>query len=489
MTPDWVAKHQHLLPAVYISCYVFTTDASAVSLHRDDDLKNDINHLKQALARASPRARLVAVILADQAGVEVPEITDRLANLRRTTGLDPKTSLFFLPPHATSADVRNFARTVLSSIQPLCAEYYRDLSKHARRKRGRGATPPPTVPPFRGTSQTLPSQGWSVRYDFKLGVFAEFRQEMETAVRHFEAAYDALLGSDVFESIASWSPRWNEARLLADALSIRAIRCLLWNGNTISAVRRWQEHRLRTQDLVDRRGKGSTNYGWEAWNAIWAKVMVDLIGELRLPISQVSDSTRQDQSTAWTAYATSDKAVPVGERLVPWQHLHHAGYWLTLMSKHLRARQRSARAIPEEDRAPPGRSPASQVANKSYLYDTYLCPEPHRECPGPGRDQTNHSQLIVDALSQAMHEFNRRGQKRASDGLRLEIAREHMRCENWPEAMRLLPPLWQKMSWRQEGWWQLVGEVCWALLTCARHAGDASSVVGAAWELMSDRES
>ncbi|KAI9887419.1 MAG: hypothetical protein M1823_000756 [Watsoniomyces obsoletus] len=481
-TPLWVAKHQQVLPSAFISFYTLSADPNRSSL-LDNHLKNDINNIKQTLANSSPRTRYAVVLLGEESIVE-EDVDERIPVIRQATKLDPRTSLFYIPVDCSRVELQEFCRGLFLTLQPLCVEYYRDLTKHSRRKRGRGTIPPPTVPPFRGTSQTLSSQGWSVRYEFKLGVFAEFRQEMETAARHFEAAYEGLLGQDVFESIAAWSPRWNEARLLADTMIIRLLRCHLWNQQTTTAVRRWQLHRVRIKDLLDRRGKGSSNYGWEAWNASWAKVMAQMIRESRLPAFAIQDDNLP--TTDATIYLPPEKGIPVGERLMPWLHLHHPGYWMDLMSGHVYARRRWAQAIPEEDRTAPGQSPASQVANKSHLYDTYLCPHPHEEVPLGENQGTNHSRLIVEALNMAIHEFGIRGQTRAVDRLKLEVGKEHINDGKWVEALRVLRPLWHDMSWRREGWWLLVEEVCWALYTCARNAGDGAAVISTQWELMSN---
>jgi hypothetical protein len=172
--------------------------------------------------------------------------------------------------------------------------------------------------------QTLSSGGWNVRYDFKLGVFAEFRQEMDAAIRSYESGYDGLLGPDVLEAITSWNPRWNEARLLADIFAIRILRCLLWNGNSTGAVRRWQSHRDKIRDFVDRRGKGSSTYGWEAWEARWATVMAQII-------QKASISEFGSENT--TSFLFPEKTIAIGERLEPWEYLHHPGYWFQLASK------------------------------------------------------------------------------------------------------------------------------------------------------------
>ncbi|KAF4634060.1 hypothetical protein G7Y89_g4066 [Cudoniella acicularis] len=470
----WAEKHQEHVPSALISFYTFASDPN-MATKNDNQLKTDINNLKAALSQSGYRTRFIVALLSEKSIVQSPEVEERLANIRKNTNLDSKTSLFFLPPQSSPVELQAFVETITSTIYPLCIEYYRDLSKHSRRKRNRGIVPPPTAPPTSGTSQTLSSQGWNVRYDFKLGVFAEFRQEMDAAVRSYESGYEGLLGPDVLEAIASWSPRWNEARLLADIFAFRILRCLLWNGNTTAAVRRWQLHRERIRDFVDRRGKGSSTYGWEAWEARWATIMAETV--IKVAISDFS-------SGGHTIHLSPEKSIAIGERTQPWELLHHPGYWFYSASKHLMARRNLAMAIPEEDRSPPGSSPASQIASKAYTYDTYLCPEPHEESPLPGSKGVNHSSLIIASLSKAIAEFESRKQSRLVQELQLVSAKEHINQQSWADAVRILRPLWQKMSYRKEGWWIAVEEIGWSLRKAALHFGDGGSVLAVDWELM-----
>jgi hypothetical protein len=488
MSPLWVTKHQHLLPSIFIAFFTLTADANLSTLN-DNQLKTEINDIKKIFAASLYKTRFVAVILSEKSILDAPDIDERLANIRRATGLDPKNSLFFLPPNSSPVELRTFVQSLFSTLQPLCIEYYRDLSKHARRKRNRGTIPPPTAPPTSGTSQTLAIHGWNIRYEFKLGVLAEFRQEMDAAGRNFEGAYEGLLGQDVFESIASWSPRWNEARLLADVIAIRILRCLLWNGQTTSAARRWRVHRDRVRDLIDRRGKGSANYGWEAWESRWATIMAELIQKSELPVFSIPDVPRGGEAALTPLiYSSPEKAFPVGERLPPWELLHHPGYWFNIATRHLYERRVLAEAIPDEDRIPPDKMRPSGRANKSNAYDTYLCPEPFIEYSLSHQDGVDHSTLILESIRRTLHEFEQRAQTRTVERLKLELAQEEMRAGNWGKALKILRPLWAEMSWRKEGWLDLVAEVGWATRECASHVGDGGHIIGPEWELMSSCE-
>ena len=449
---------------------------------RDNQLKIEINSLKKEWSSSGFKTRFLTVLISEEGdGGYMGEIDDRVAGIRRATNLDQK-SIFVIPPDATTSELKDFVGSLFSLLQPSVAEYYRDLSKHARRKRNRSSIPPPTAPPTTGTSQTLSLQGWNVRYEFKLGIFAEFRQEMDAACRNYESAYDTLFGQEVFENIAGWSARFNDARLLGDALAIRIIRCLLWTAQTTAATRFWADHRLRTKDIVNRRGRGSKNYGWEAWEARWSMVMAQLIRRAETSPAVTDGST--DQSPELSIFTAPEKSIPTNERVIPWEQLHHEGYWLYRSAKHSMARRALALQIPNEDRIPPGQSPASQVANKSYLYDTYLAPETHVESSPSEQAGFDHSELILSTMKAALEEFSKRHQTRQVERLSLEIAQEYIHIGSWSEAYNVLQPLWSTLSWRRAGWWGLMETFGWALRECALNLKDSETLLRVDWELL-----
>ncbi|OLN85197.1 Trafficking protein particle complex subunit 11 [Colletotrichum chlorophyti] len=475
MNTDWLQKHDELVPSVYLSFHTLTMDPTLATLH-DNQLKTDINNLKATLSRSGYRTRLAVVLLSDgKATASLQELVqDRLDNIRKGVGLDTK-SFFYLSPMEIITDVEHAADTMLAAVFLQAIEYYRDLGRHARKKRGRGVAPQPTVPPT-NTSQTLTLQDWNVRYDYKTAVFAEFRQEMDAALRLYEQAYEGLLSQDVMDIIPSWSPRWNQARMLADTIAIRSIRCLLWGGQTTAAVRRWQMHRDRIADLIDRRGRGTNNYGWAAWESRWAVVMANLME--RVDVRSLAPPMR-------TLFLQPEKTA-ISDRLQPWDMLHHTGYWYRLAAEHLAARKALAHSIPEEDRRSPDTTPASAVAGKAFQYDTYMCPDPHEEYPLQGTG-VNHSQLIIDCLMAARSQFQARRQLRLSAELSLECAKEMVSLKAWNDVVALLRPLWEDMSFREEGWLNVVEDLSWVLRAAAAHAGHGELVVAIDWELLNKK--
>ncbi|PNY23345.1 Uncharacterized protein TCAP_06725 [Tolypocladium capitatum] len=465
----WIRKHQELVPSVYVCFH---------TLSNDNRLKADISALKGTLAKSGYKTRVAVILLGDVDGGSArlsDGVQERLEGIRRGAALDPK-SIFYIPMQESPAGLKRVVDGILTVLYGTAVEHYRDLGRHARKKRSRGIAPQPTVPPTSGTSRTLSLPDWNFRYDFKAAVFAEFRQEMDAAIRSFEQAYEILLGQDVLDIMPSWSPRWNEGRLLSDIISIRCLRIQLWMGNTSLAVRRWQAHRDRIADFVDRRGRGTNNYGWQAWEARWATVMANLIEKVEMP--GLVPATMM-------LFLQPEKSV-LGERLRPWELLHHTGYWYRIAARHLAARRALAHMIPEEDRDPPDSSSASQVASKSYTYDTYMCPAPYQEYPVAGTG-VNHAQLIIDCLIAARTQFQARKQLRIVAEISLDCAREMASIESWEEVMAMLWPIWDDTLFRSEAWLDASEELCWLMRRAASKTGRADLVVAIDWELMSNK--
>ncbi|KAL2890781.1 glutathione transferase omega-1 [Ceratocystis lukuohia] len=477
---NWLRKHQDLIPSVILFFYSLVSDPNQAQAE-DNKLKTDMANIRAALSKSGHKSRLVAVLLSDaEASPLAPTdgITERLENIRKGAGLDHK-AIFYVSPKNTPKEVEVAADKILTALYPTAVEYYRDLSRRSKKKRSRGLTPVPTVPPTSGTSQTLSLAHWHVRYDLKIGIFAEFRHDMEAACKAYEQAYESLTSQDVWEMIPGWEPRWNEARFLADITAIRWIRCLLWNGQPSAAVQRWQMHRDLVASMVDRHGRGTNNYGWEAWQARWYLIMAELMEKMSMP---------DMPPFAQAVYLPPEKTVP-SEKLRPWHSLHHTGYWYRAASRHQAARRKLALLIPEDDRKKPEDDPLqaeSRKSSKDYSYDTYLCPEPFEELPldGPG---SNHGQLIVDSLVAAHKAFEQRGQRRAVAEVAIECAKELTAMGSASKAVDLLLPLWQDSMFRAHDWLEITEDICWSLRKAAVKTNRGDVVLSVDWEMMSNR--
>lgn len=484
LNPLWNAKYQKVVPSVFISFYAFGSHSTQNAL-RDGQLKDEITRTKSFFENSSYRTRFVVVLVGDDSALDTHDADERLESIRQGAKLDSKGTFHVIPPGASSEELSELAGSLITSIRPLASEFYRDLARHARRKRDKGYTPPLVTLPDGRVQPTLSASGWVTRYEYKLGIFAEYRGELDLAERSFVSVIDGLYEAQgLLETTSCWSSRWNELRLFTDTCNLRLIRCLLSSGQSVAAVRRWRVHRIQTHWLLNRRGKGTISYGWNAWESRWAKVMGQLVRDSLSLTEIISKNESISGPTGFPAYAAVAVAQSYEDRPLPWEFAHHAGYWFFLSSEFMRARRGKAQSIPESDRLPPGQSPASSVARQNELYDTYLCPEPYLEYPSAVKGAINHTQLIVNLLDEAVAQFRTRGQISMADRLDLTIGEELIQKSRHTEALLILKPIWRRGSWRKAQWWKLSTELVWALHQCATGVGDVEVILATHWELL-----
>ncbi|KAI5780547.1 Gryzun, putative trafficking through golgi-domain-containing protein [Geopyxis carbonaria] len=490
----WLRKHQSLLPAVFTAfheLYVETDDVNQQNL-KDNEIIASINLQRKHFLSASSgsltqvssvgsdelrssghRTKFVAVIISGGSILSSPNIEDRLSFIRRNTNLTTNATFFFLPKNSSPVELEQFVSSLLATLYPGAIEYYREMTKHSRRKRNKGSIPTPTVP----TARALSSQAWILRYEIKLGIFAEFRQEMDAAGKNYETAYEKLF-TEVFESTSSWTERWSEARLLSDVLTLRMIRCNLWNANYVAAKQRWSYHMKRTRDILDRKGKGTETYGFAAWLSRWNKCLAELIQSGNLPVftTEISGAVRppligldtiEHDSPAIYAEALAIKST--NRHLSNMEILHHAGFYYLAASEWIKTRKARVSKISRDD------------WSSSDLHDTYLCPQPQEEA------KTDHAALEISLLLSARAEFELRKQRRMADSITYRLVQLKM-----PRASEI-PDLWCEIlkdlrkiapGYRKEGWWEFLEDVLWRILECGKCEGDPIAIITAAFELM-----
>ena len=118
------------------------------------------------------------------------------------------------------------------------------------------------------------------------------------------------------------------------------------------------------------------------------------------------------------------------------------------------------------------------------LFDTYLCTEPAGDVPLLIRNGPDEYTATMRTLQRSADYFAEKDQGRAVERLQWEMAKVHMQHSQWDRATRVLEPLWQTISWRRAGWWQLLAEVDWALRDCASHIRNLETLIAVEWELL-----
>lgn len=131
------------------------------------------------------------------------------------------------------------------------------------------------------------------------------------------------------------------------------------------------------------------------------------------------------------------------------------------------------------------RNSSPSASTVPSIYDTYLCKELSAKSPGLETELDGSYETCLRTLQSSAGYFLKQDRIRAVERLQFETARVYMQEKQWGNALRVMRPLWQTLSWRQAGWWHLVGEVNWALRECARMVGDSDTLIAVEWELLS----
>lgn len=120
------------------------------------------------------------------------------------------------------------------------------------------------------------------------------------------------------------------------------------------------------------------------------------------------------------------------------------------------------------------------------IYNTFLCKDLLSRASTSEEDLLGLPGPRLEKLKLSAESYSKQSRLRAVERLQLETARIYMEEKEWRNAIRILIPLWQTISWRQAGWWHLVEDIDWALNQCARNVGDAETLLAVEWELMNN---
>jgi len=111
-------------------------------------------------------------------------------------------------------------------------------------------------------------------------------------------------------------------------------------------------------------------------------------------------------------------------------------------------------------------------------------PEPSAQSSVASSPELQQGGQVLSSLRSSIALLEQKKLLRSVQELKLELAKELIGLQAWDDALRILRPLWQGMSYRNEGWWDIVEEVCWTLRMVAKRTGDRGTVVAVDWELM-----
>nr|KAJ3420603.1 hypothetical protein HK105_005483 [Polyrhizophydium stewartii] len=491
-----------------------------------------------------------------------PLVDERISFVRRGAMLDRHTqfSLSLLADGGIQPDLAAFVEMLQKNLYELAAQYYRDHEKRIKKKKNRvgasGRAPLPggsaSIAPagFSGGGRQLSAQGWGVRYDFKLGVFAECRQDLDTALKYYDSAYNGMIGllqqsqtsGGLFApgsggglgaaptappEIPPGSARWTEARVFVDALSIKMFKLLLYTNHPVSALIQLHKHFVHSREfpefkcttpsfdgalpapttvaglghLVNAPGGGSFEY-W-AWAANHFRAFGELVEiassrmQLTLPYPPPGSAANQAQSLL-NAVSNTGLNLIAGESAAslfspfssvnPVFTVQHAGFYYLVAAR-----------CAEERWYKFNKAASSSISRKSLsLYDARMptrsnsldalaATQMQQESALELERGVDHALVVIELLTKAYEQFKKSRGSRMTLFLASDIARVYEEGGRFDMALKFFDRIGK--TYRREHWFAILASVNRWTIKCAQQLGLHSVVLEALVELLSPKVS
>ncbi|KAG7449712.1 uncharacterized protein BT62DRAFT_1002032 [Guyanagaster necrorhizus] len=300
IAPIWIRKHTTLVPSVFVlflRLFEFPLhnlrspldapdpdrekDREQEERKRDGELASYVASRKKSTNERN--MKLTVVLMASRRMLDDPALDARLTFIRKQSGLDARAALFVLSP-VSSSELGDFVQSLQQALYEPAVEYYTSHSKRVRRKRNRHTqavssySNPLSPVGHPGTIRPLRPEGWTVRYEYKMACFAEFRGEDEVALKHYQDAYEVL--AVMFGSMSILPPRtkrWAEAKVLADCINIKITKLYLYNNEHSLALSHHTTHIRKFGDLSRGWGIGEETFEYWSWVARQYRILAELL--------------------------------------------------------------------------------------------------------------------------------------------------------------------------------------------------------------------
>ncbi|KAF9268549.1 hypothetical protein L218DRAFT_852654 [Marasmius fiardii PR-910] len=519
IAPIWVRKHTTLVPSVFVLFkrlfeFQITTHQPRSPLDLPDTEREREREQEErkwdsqlaaevALRKRSTNERgmkLTVVLLASRKMLDDPSLDTRLTFIRRQSGLDSRAALFVLSP-VSQAELGEFISSLQQALYDPAVEYYTSHSKRVRRKRNRHSqsasaySNPPALAPLgsggaTGPSRPLRPEGWTVRYEYKMACFAEFRGEDEVALKHYQDAYEALI--IMFGSIIILPPRtkrWAEAKVLADCISIKITKLYLYNNEHALAVSHHTTHMRRFGDFSRGWGIGEETYEYWSWMARQHRVLAELI-ELGTHLPSNSTSTQTLVIPVHNPILSSASTTGIqragspgieidanGIRSLginPNHLLQHPGFYYYMAAKCTEIRRErfnaALLALEEHQHHPENPNPASNApgfANEKKVDHFVLILELYTK-------SYEHFKKYAEVQAQAT-QTTQTQQGRLPLYIAYRIAHTYQDTEKYDMAIRFFERI--AKTYRRDQWGYLLGPLLSTWYTCAKRLGDVELCV------------
>eukprot|EP00842_Homolaphlyctis_polyrhiza_P001983 jgi/Hompol1/2786/HPOL_000378-RA len=566
MIPAWVAKHRDTTPAV-VAMFVDLWESiensnrkdplgaqqvSNLERDRDQILAAEINEKRKNVQEAG--LKFVAVIIVKTYRADDPVIEERLSYIRRSAMLDRhhQFTVSVLAENGVSPDIEPFVDSLQKSLHDIAAAYYREHEKRIKRKKAKLLAQPKQTPPafqtisgstsiasLPGSSpnsqRQLSTQAWNVRYDYKLGIFAEFRHDIDVALRHYDSAYNTLIsimqqslaaagaslapggggtatGPSSYQEIQPSTPRWTEARIFIDSLSIKMFRLLVFTGHPTNALAQLHKHFVccrefpefsfttasfdgtsRDPSQVSGLGHLALAIGggsFEYW--AWASMNYRAFGE----IIEMASTKRNMQlpypppgATANTSLSLNNIVANPGLSLIssdgmaaalfspfssvnPLFTVQHAGYYYLLAARCAEERwNKFKKASASSILRPLHSAKDARSHSRSFSQDSMGSINRALEANSAmvAEQSVDHPLLIIELLTKSYEQFKKTKSSRTTIFLASDIARMYTEGGKFDMAFKFFDRI--SKTYRKECWFTILASINRWMMKCAHQLG------------------
>ncbi|KAG0317298.1 hypothetical protein BGZ97_005596 [Linnemannia gamsii] len=544
ITPLWIRRHREQIPSVFIAVVDLWDRESIVGnadngqrgfsdkgplgvvdpMERDHDTSLAQDLLERRKVSQERGVKFAAVVMLQRSHMEDPSIEDRLNFVRKSAGLDIKNSFYVLPP-SNNQEISDFAVNLQRSQYEGSMNYYKEQVKRHKKKRSNlpsttASVRPGQQPHAGGSQQTLSVQGWMFRYDFKMGMFSECKQDIDNAVKFYESAYGLLI--DMFPVTSTITPgapglqartrRWAEAKVLADCLCLKICKFHLYLDAPSTALFNFRRHLIVFKAFSESWKMGDDSFEYWAWLGKQYRVFGDLLdigtkAGFKLPIpspgsvvygSFAGMTEGSKDLNKFSGIGVGNGAAgfgvgPSGDAYVyggsvgggrgggthgpgagvnPMLVLQHAGYFY-----HQSANCSVQRRLRFE------------MAEEAYP-DSAVAPVPTSSRPYPPTLQSmnaeraiDHLALTIELLTKSYEQFKRHKAGRMTLFLASEIAGTYYTAGKFEMALKFFERIGK--TYRKEGWNLILTSILKWSIQCAKELGFWENVVEYLIEMMS----
>ncbi|KAI7905331.1 Gryzun, putative trafficking through golgi-domain-containing protein [Cokeromyces recurvatus] len=475
MTPLWIKKHLYL-PSVVVGFYdIWESEEKAqrevgplssqvlidpAERENDTNLAAEINSRRKYFQDKG--IKFAAAIILKRRSSDAA-IDERLSSIRKQCGLDTRSSFFTIAP-GSSSEVQEFVNSLYRTLYEPALYFYSNRLKKIRKKKSKLPSPLTMPKPIIDLSSTEPQPlsiiGWILRYDFKIAFFQEMKQEIDGALKSYEAAYNTIC--ELFAPNSSQNvehailvpngKRWKEARSLADCINIKICKFNLYLNDPLAAVAQLNRHLHMFQSYSPNWGMGEHTFEYWAWLSKQYRIFGDIVDAAvyagyKIPIP--------------TSFSSGNLSLSNGNSggCNPGAILQHPGFYYHLAAMCCAERRRQFLEMDRSDTA----------ANNSLLQNERL---------------VDHSSLTIELLTKSYEQFKRYRNGRMTLYLAAEIAGTYYETGKFDMAIKFFERIGK--TYRKEKWNMVLTSILRWSLRCAKELGSWEKAVESLVELMSD---